>query len=64
MNWITPQSMISDHTLVDLTWRERRIEHRIRFGRITEDQRLDRHRRVVAFAPSSIFAFVRWEVGS
>ena len=60
MNWITPQSMISDHTLVDLTWRERRIEHRIRFGRITEDQRLDRHHRVVAFAPSSIFAFVRW----
>lgn len=49
-----------DLTLVELTWREKRIEHRIRFGRIVEEHRLDRHRRIVAFAPGSVFAFVRW----
>jgi hypothetical protein len=37
-----------DHTLVELTWREKRIEHRIRFGRIVDEQRLDRHRRIVS----------------
>lgn len=49
-----------DHTRVELTWREKRIEHRIRFGRIVDEQRLDRHRRIVGFAPGSVFAFVRW----
>lgn len=49
-----------DLTLVELTWREKRIEHRIRFGRIADEQRLDRHRRIVSFAPDSVFAFVRW----
>ncbi|MGX9943099.1 DUF2840 domain-containing protein [Bradyrhizobium denitrificans] len=49
-----------DHTLVELTWREKRIEHRIRFGRIVNEQRLDRHRRIVSFAPDSVFALVRW----
>ena len=48
------------HTLVELTWREKRIENRIRFGRIVDEQRLDRRRRIVSFAPSSVFAFVRW----
>lgn len=47
-------------TLVELTWREKRIEHRIRFGRIVSEQRIDPSRRIVAFAPGSIFAFVRW----
>ncbi len=37
----------TDHTLVELTWREKRIEHRIRFGHIVDEQRLDRHRRIV-----------------
>lgn len=50
----------SDLTLVELTWREKRIEHRIRFGRIVDEHRLDRHRRIVSFAPGSVFAFVRW----
>ena len=50
----------TDHTLVELTWREKRIEHRIRFGHIVDEQRLDRHRRIVSFVPGSIFAFVRW----
>lgn len=49
-----------DLTLVELTWREKRIEHRIRFGRIVDEHRLDRHRRIVSFAPGSVFAFVRW----
>lgn len=49
-----------NHTLVELTWREKRIENRIRFGRIVDEQRLDRHRRIVSFAPGSVFAFVRW----
>jgi hypothetical protein len=49
-----------DLTLVELTWCEKRIEHRIRFGRIVEEHRLDRHRRIVAFAPGSVFAFARW----
>lgn len=49
-----------DHTLVELTWREKRIEHRIRFGRIVDEHRLDRHRRIVSFAAGSVFAFVRW----
>ncbi|RWE06360.1 MAG: DUF2840 domain-containing protein [Mesorhizobium sp.] len=47
-------------TLVELTWHEKRNESWIRFGRQTYDQVLDRHRRVVGFAPNSIFAFVRW----
>jgi hypothetical protein len=53
-------SQPGDHTLVELTWREKRIEHRIRFGGIVDEQRLDRHRRIVSFAPGSVFAFVRW----
>lgn len=47
-------------TLVDLTWRQRRIEHWIRFGRKSYQHILDRHRSLVGFAPDSIFAFVRW----
>lgn len=52
---------IGDHlTRVELVWIEKTIEHWIRFGQIAEEQILDRRRRVVAFAPDSIFAFVRW----
>lgn len=47
-------------TLVDLTWRQKKIEHWIRFGRKSYEQILDRHGSVVGFAPNSIFAFVRW----
>ena len=49
-----------DLTLVELTWREKRIESWIRFGRQCHEQIPDRHRRIVGFAPESIFAFVRW----
>ena len=44
----------------ELTWFEKRIEHWIRFGRITCDQIVDRRRRIVSFRPGAIFAFVRW----
>lgn len=47
-------------TRVELTWIEKRIEHWIRFGRDIEETILDRRRRVLSFAPNSIFAFVRW----
>jgi hypothetical protein len=57
---VTPESFAIGTTRVELTWREKRIEHWIRFGAIAEDQRLDRHRRIVGFAPGSVFAFVRW----
>jgi hypothetical protein len=47
-------------THVELTWRAKRIEHRIRFGHPVAIVRLDRHRRRVSFAPGSIFAIIRW----
>jgi hypothetical protein len=47
-------------TRVELTWVEKEIECWIRFGRIVHEQILDRRRRVVSFAPDSLFAFVRW----
>jgi len=47
-------------TLVELTWRQKNIEHWIRFGRKSYEQILDRHRSIVGFAPDSLFAFVRW----
>jgi hypothetical protein len=51
---------MSELTHVELVWVKKRIENWIRFGRIAEDHMLDRHRRIVSFAPDSIFAFVRW----
>jgi hypothetical protein len=51
---------MSDLTQVELLWLKKRIENWIRFGRIAEETVLDRSRRVVSFAPGSIFAFVRW----
>jgi hypothetical protein len=39
--------------------RGRTDEKWIRFGRIVEEHVIDRERRIVSFAPGSIFAFVR-----
>lgn len=50
----------SDLTTVELLWLEKRIENRIRFGRYVAEKSLDRNRRVLSFAPGSMFAFVRW----
>jgi hypothetical protein len=47
-------------TRVELTWLEGRIEHWIRFGRDCGETILDRRRRVLSFAPGSVFGFVRW----
>jgi hypothetical protein len=47
-------------TEVELTWIEKRIENWIRFGREVGEQILDRRRRVLRFAPGSVFGFVRW----
>lgn len=47
-------------THVELTWHEKKIEHWIRFGHHTHEQILDRRRRIVSFAPETVFAFVRW----
>lgn len=54
------QSARSNLTHVELTWIEQQVENWIRFGRIVEDKILDRHRRIVGFAPGSVFAFIRW----
>ncbi|AFK54039.1 DUF2840 domain-containing protein [Tistrella mobilis] len=51
---------MSGLTHVELLWIEGKIERWIRFGRIAHEQILDRRRRVVAFAPGSVFAFARW----
>ncbi len=51
---------MSDLTEVELLWLEKRIENRIRFGRAVEEKILDPRRRLLSFAPGSIFAFVRW----
>lgn len=51
---------MSDLTLVELLWLKKRIENYIRFGKIVENRIIDKSRRVVAFAPGNIFAFVRW----
>jgi hypothetical protein len=51
---------MNDLTHVELLWLEKRIENRIRFGHAVAEQILDMHRRILSFAPSSCFAFVRW----
>ena len=61
----TPESCSTEEvssslTTVELVWLEKRIENRIRFGRPVSDKILDRNRRILSFAPGSIFAFVRW----
>jgi Protein of unknown function (DUF2840) len=51
---------MSDLTHVELLWLEKRIENRVRFGRVAAERTLDCNRRVLSFAPGSVFAFVRW----
>ncbi|TYB86091.1 DUF2840 domain-containing protein [Oceaniovalibus sp. ACAM 378] len=48
-------------THVELIWVEKTIEHWIRFGRVAKERIIDRRRRIVSFAPGSIFAFLRWQ---
>jgi hypothetical protein len=51
---------VGDLTTVEILWLEKRIENRVRFGRSVSEKLVDRNRRVLSFAPGSIFAFVRW----
>lgn len=50
-------------TDVELLFQEGQVERWIRFGRWAEERIIDRRRRVVSFAPGSIFALVRWQGG-
>ena len=47
-------------TEVELIHVEGKIERWIRFGQEAQEHILDRRRRVLAFAPGALFAFVRW----
>ena len=51
---------MSDLTHVELLWLEKHIEHWIRFGHDVAEQILGRRRRILSFAPGSLFAYVRW----
>lgn len=53
-------SSMTEHTDVELLWIEGRIERWIRFGDVIEERIRDRNRRIVSFAPDSVFAFIRW----
>jgi hypothetical protein len=56
----TQEDDVTDLTTVELLWLEKRIENRIRFGRAVAEQIIDRRRRILSFAPGTVFAFVRW----
>lgn len=57
----TPAPLPLDNlTHVELTWVEKKIENRIRYGTHAHEQILDRRRRVLSFRPGMVFAFVRW----
>jgi hypothetical protein len=56
----TKEVRLGDLTTVEILWLEKRIENRVRFGRSIAEKIIDRNRRVLSFAPGSIFAFVRW----
>lgn len=47
-------------TTVELTFIQKRVEHWLRFGQPVSDKVLDKRRRLVAFAPGSVFGFIRW----
>ncbi|MGH8514983.1 MAG: DUF2840 domain-containing protein [Gammaproteobacteria bacterium] len=51
---------MSELTHVELLWVKKRVENWIRFGRTAEEHVIDQQRRLVSFAPGSIFAFIRW----
>ena len=47
-------------TEVELLHLKGRVERWVRFGRHAGERILDRHRRILSFAPGAVFAFVRW----
>ncbi len=57
----SPVPASPDHlTRVDLTWIEGEVEQWLRFGTAVAEHRIDRHRRVLSFAPGATFGLVRW----
>ena len=50
----------SEHTEVELTWIEGRVEQWIRFGRGAAGRVVDRRTRIASFLPGAVFGFVRW----
>lgn len=50
-------------TQVELLWLEGQVERWVRFGRLSSERLIDRRRRIVIFAPGSVFGFVRWRSG-
>ena len=56
----SPRAAPAQLTHVELIWREKQIEHWIRFGRDVGERILDRRRRILSFPAGAIFAFVRW----
>jgi len=57
---VQPSTGPASLTHVELIWREKQIEHWIRFGREVQEQILDRRRRILSFPAGTVFAFVRW----
>ena len=56
----SPKAAPAQLTHVELIWREKQIEHWIRFGHDVDEQILNRRRRILSFPAGAIFAFVRW----
>lgn len=48
-------------TEAEQKWDEGRTERWVRFGHPAGDRIIDLQRRVLSFAPGSVFAFVRWQ---
>ena len=56
----SPRAAPAQLTHVELIWREKQIEHWIRFGRDVGERILDRRSRILSFPAGAVFAFVRW----
>lgn len=50
----------TEHTELELTWIEQRLEHWLRFGRVDAERIVSRRTRILSFRPGAVFAFVRW----
>jgi hypothetical protein len=50
-------------TEVELLHLPGRLERWIRFGRVAAEREIDRRRKVVGFAPDTVFGLVRWQAG-
>ena len=47
-------------TVVQIVYRQKRVNHRIRFGTPVAEARLDWRRKLVAFNSGSVFGYIRW----